>query len=239
MSTMDVSCGVRVLDKTSLLLGVVEAGPASLAALSAATGLPRQTANRLAIAMERLGLFTRDAAGRFILGPRLADLSVEARQPRLVSVAAPVLSGLRDLTGMNVQLYRRRGSTRVCMYSADSHLGPTGQVRVGATFSLKAGSISQVLLAWDEPSCLYEAVVGARFNIGTLSEVRRQGWAQSVGNGDPGVAWVAAPVRGPGKGVLAAVAVSGPVTRMSRSPGRLYARKVIDAAILIGDELAR
>ncbi|MFI8386126.1 hypothetical protein [Streptomyces sp. NPDC085540] len=53
------------------------------------------------------------------------------------------------------------------------------------------------------------------------------------------MAWVAAPVRGPGKRVLAAVAVSGPVTRMSRSPGRLCARKVIDAAILIGDEFAR
>ena len=45
---MDKSSGVGVLDKAAIVLGALEAGPASLAALVQATGLARPTAHRLA-----------------------------------------------------------------------------------------------------------------------------------------------------------------------------------------------
>jgi len=47
----DGSSGVGVLDKVALVLGALEVGPATLAALTAATGLARPTAHRLAVAI--------------------------------------------------------------------------------------------------------------------------------------------------------------------------------------------
>ena len=71
--------------------------------------------------------------------------------------------------------------------------------------------------------------MGARFTATMLAGVRRRGWAQSVGEREPGVASVSAPVRGPSGRVVAAVSVSGPLERLTRSPGRMHAPAVIAA----------
>src|ERR1700685_1324051 len=106
--TMDNSSGVGVLDKTAAVLSALESGPASLAQLVAATGLARPTAHRIAVALERHRLLARDAQGRFILGPRIAELATAAGEDRLLAVAQPVLVGLRNLTGESAPLYRRQ-----------------------------------------------------------------------------------------------------------------------------------
>ncbi|MGH8867575.1 MAG: helix-turn-helix domain-containing protein, partial [Actinomycetes bacterium] len=75
---MDDSSGVGVLDKAVRVLAALEAGPASLASLVANTGLARPTAHRLAVALEHHRLVMRDMQGRFVLGPRLAELASAA-----------------------------------------------------------------------------------------------------------------------------------------------------------------
>ncbi len=100
-------------------------------------------------------------------------------------------------------------------------------VPIGASLALTAGSAAQVLLAWspDDP-----AVRGAAFDERTLADVRRRGWAHSVAEREPGVGSVSAPVRGRDGRVVAAVSVSGPLERLTRSPGRLHAEPVLAAA---------
>ena len=80
---MDNSSGVGVLDKAALVLSALESGPATLAGLVAATGLARPTAHRLAVALEHHRMVARDMQGRFILGPRLAELAAAAGEDRL------------------------------------------------------------------------------------------------------------------------------------------------------------
>src|SRR5690625_2810226 len=80
---MDNSSGVGVLDKASLVLGALEAGPMTLAQLVASTHLARPTAHRLAVALEHHRFVSRDMQGRFILGPRLAELASAAGEDRL------------------------------------------------------------------------------------------------------------------------------------------------------------
>lgn len=106
---MDNSSGVGVLDKAALVLSALESGPATLAGLVAATGLARPTAHRLAVALEHHRLVTRDMQGRFILGPRLSELSAAAGEDRLLATAGPVLTHLRDVTGESAQLYHAAG----------------------------------------------------------------------------------------------------------------------------------
>jgi DNA-binding IclR family transcriptional regulator len=61
-------------------------------------------------------------------------------------------------------------------------------------------------------------------------EVGSRGWVESVAEREAGVASVSAPVLGAGGAVVAAVSVSGPIERLTRSPGRLHAAAVVAAA---------
>lgn len=236
---MDNPSGVGVLDKAVRLLGALEAGPASLAGLVASTGLARPTAHRLAVALEHHRLVARDMQGRFVLGPRLAELSAAAGEDRLLGAAGPVLVHLRDVTGESAQLYRRQGEHRVCVAAAERLSGLRDTVPVGSALPMTAGSAAQVLLAWEEPERLHRGLQGARFAATTLSAVRRRGWAQSVGERELGVASVSAPVRGPGNRVVAAVSVSGPLDRLTRQPGRMHAAPVVAAADRLTEVLRR
>jgi DNA-binding IclR family transcriptional regulator len=231
--------GVGVLDKAAAVLNALEAGPATLAALVSATGLARPTAHRLAVALEHHRLLARDMQGRFVLGPRLAELSAAAGEDRLLAAAGAVLAHLRDITGESAQLYRRQGDHRICVAAAERLSGLRDTVPVGSSLPMTAGSAAQVLLAWEEPERLHRGLQGARFEATTLAAVRRRGWAQSVSEREAGVASVSAPVRGPSNRVVAAVSVSGPIDRLSRQPGRLHAAAVVAAADKLSDVLRR
>jgi DNA-binding IclR family transcriptional regulator len=104
---------------------------------------------------------------------------------------------------------------------------------------MRAGSAAQILLAWEEPDRLHRGLQGARFTATTLSAVRRRGWAQSIGEREPGVASVSAPVRAPSGKVVAAVSISGPVERFTRQPGRVHAAAVVSAAARLTEVLRR
>ena len=194
--------GVGVLDKAVSILDALETGPLTLADLVTATGLSRATAHRLAAALEVHRLVGRDAQGRFIVGARVAGTG-------LAQAARPVLEALRDATGESAQLYVRRGDERVCLVALESPHGLRTIVPVGAVLPLDRGSAGAVLR--DDP------------------DMMRRGWAQSVGEREAGVASVSAPVRHAGR-TVAAVSVSGPIERTTRSPGRRYAADVVAAA---------
>ncbi|KGM14381.1 IclR family transcriptional regulator [Cellulomonas bogoriensis] len=236
---MDNSSGVGVLDKAASVLSALEAGPATLAQLVAATHLARPTAHRLAVALEHHRLVARDMQGRFVLGPRLSELSTAAGEDRLLAAANPVLTALRDHCGESAQLYRRQGDQRICVAAAERPIGLRDSIPVGATLTMQAGSAAQILLAWEEPDRLHRGLQGAKFTATILSGVRRRGWAQSVSEREAGVASVSAPVRGPSGRVVAAVSISGPVERLSRQPGRLHAGAVVAAANRLTEVLRR
>jgi DNA-binding IclR family transcriptional regulator len=236
---MDTTSGVGVLDKAAMVLSALESGPMTLAGLVTATGLARPTAHRLAVALEYHRLVGRDLNGRFVLGPRLVELAQAAGEDRLLATAGPILTRLRDITGESAQLFRRQGDVRICVAAAERPSGLRDTVPVGAQYTMNAGSAAQVLLAWDEPERIQRGLARAHYTADTLSHVRRQGWAQSVAEREPGVASVSAPVRSPVGKVIAAVSVSGPIERLTRSPGRLHAPAVIAAAERLSSVLRR
>ncbi|CAM3401126.1 IclR family transcriptional regulator [Nocardioides dubius] len=236
---MDNSSGVGVLDKAALVLAALEAGPATLAGLVAGTGLARPTAHRLAVALEHHRLVARDMQGRFVLGPRLSELSAAAGEDRLLAAAGPVLARLRDITGESAQLWRRQGEHRVCVAAAERPSGLRDTIPVGSQLTMRAGSAAQVLLAWEDPERMHRGLQNAAYSATALSGIRRRGWAQSVGEREQGVASVSAPVRSPSGKIIAAVSVSGPLERLSRQPGRMHAPAVMAAAERLSESLRR
>lgn len=216
--------GVGVLDKAFAVLDALEGGPLALSGLMSATGLPRATAHRLAAALEVHGVVERDAAGRYCLGPRLAELGLVAgagRYRSLAETAAPILGHLRDVTGESSQLYVRAsqpgGDTRVCVAAMESPHGLRTIVAVGAVLPMDRGSAAKALAG--------------------SPEVRAQGWAESVEERERGVASVSAPVV-VGGSIVAAVSVSGPVERTTRNPGRRYSGAVSEAAGALAEALS-
>ena len=222
----DIVSGVGVLDKAVRVLDAVTARPCSLADLTAATGLSRPTAHRLAVALEKHRLVGRDGAGRFTVGARFGG-----DRPDLAALAAPMLRSLRDQTGESAQLYVRRGDERVCVATADRGSGLRDTVPEGMALPLTAGSGGQVLLAWADDAA--RLLAGAAFTSRTLAAVRRRGWAASVAEREAGVASVSAPVWS-GDAVVAALCVSGPIERLTRTPGRRYGAPVVAAATELG-----
>lgn len=224
---MEQVSGVGVIDKAVAVLGAVEGGAQTLQSLTEATGLSRATTHRLAVALEAHRLLTRDRQGLWLLGPRLGELAGGQVNDPLLERADAVLEQLLHATGESAQLYRRRGASRVCVAASERGSGLRDTVPVGSALPMTAGSAAQVLLAWS----VADPLVGdAAFSARTLSEVRRRGWAQSVGEREAGVASVSAPVLDDAGVVVAAVSVSGPVDRLTRSPGRLHAAAVLAAA---------
>ncbi|MBA2641137.1 MAG: IclR family transcriptional regulator [Nocardioidaceae bacterium] len=236
---MDNTSGVGVLDKAALVLTALESGPATLAALVQQTGLARPTAHRVAVALEHHRLVARDLQGRFVLGPRLGELSSAAGEDRLLATAGPVLARLRDITGESAQLFRRQGDVRVCVAAVERPSGLRDSVPVGSQLTMNAGSAAQILLAWEDPERMHRGLQHSAFSAAALASVRKRGWAQSVGEREPGVASVSAGVRSPTGKVVASVSVSGPLERLSRQPGRMHAPAVMAAADRLSQSLRR
>lgn len=201
--------GVGVVDKSFSLLAAVAVAPRTLSELTEVTGLSRATAHRLAVALEQHGMLRRTDDGRFALGLHLVALGrAAAEQFPLATAARPALVALREATGESVQLYVRDGEQRVCVAALESPHGLRTIVPVGAALPMDVGSAGRVL----------------------AGEVPRSGWVQTVGEREPGVASVSAPVRDAEGAVVAAVSVSGPIDRLGKQPGRAHGDSVLTAA---------
>jgi DNA-binding IclR family transcriptional regulator len=224
---VDNSNTVGTLAKAGAILDAVELGPQDLADLVAVTGMPRATCHRLATALVDLRLLRR-VDNRYAIGPRIAELHAATSADRLRTVALPTLRRLRDETGESAQVYRRQGAQRLCVATAEPATGLRDTVPEGALLTMAAGSAAQVLTAWTD--------AGSTFDSELLARVRRRGWAESVGEREPGVASVSAPVWS-GERVIAAVSISGPIDRLSRRPGGRFSVAVTAAAQQIQHDL--
>ncbi len=213
---MDIVTGVGVLDKAVRILRAVAERPQSLGGLQTATGLPRATAHRLAVALEAHGLLRRDDDGRFDLGPELASLGRTATERfPLAGIALPALESLRAATDESVQLFVREGSHRRCVVSLQSPHALRWIVPEGVLFPLEVGSAGRVL----------------------SGETTASGWVESVEEREAGVASVSAPVVDADGSVTAAVSVSGPIDRLTREPGHRFGARVVEAAHVISAKL--
>ena len=221
--------GIGVLDKAMGVLHSIAESPCGLADLCDRTGLPRATAHRLAAGLEVHRLLARDGAGRWRLGPALIELAAQVNDP-LLAASAAVLPRLREITGESVQLYRREGTTRICIAALEPTAGLRDTVPVGTRLPMTAGSGAKVLLAYSDAAIVAAVLPSAKFTERSLAEVRRRGWAQSAAEREAGVASVSAPVRDHSGAVIAAVSVSGPIDRMGRRPGERWAADLLAAS---------
>ena len=206
---MDSVSGVGVLDKAFVVLNALVARPLSLSESVEATGIPRATCHRLLAALEHHGAVRRNNEGMYCLGPTLAGLGRGAAvQFPFLERAREIATEIRDRTGESVQVFIAETDGRRCVISLESPNGLRWIVPEGSLFPLSRGSAGKVLSAKTAPAS----------------------WVESVEERVKGVASVSAPILDADGHVIAAISISGPLERMSRTPGAKFGTVVVRGA---------
>jgi DNA-binding IclR family transcriptional regulator len=195
----------------------------SLSDISRRAGLTLTTAHRLAGALTEWGALERDASGVYHVGLRLWEIAALApRGLALRQLALPYLEDLYESTHENVQLAVRDGTEVVYTEWISGRSAVGVHIRVGARWPLHATGVGLTLLAHGDPDFQEAYCAGplASFTPYTiidpvrlrrvLAEVRHTGVAVSSRQITDDALSVAAPVRGPGGAVVAAVSVVVP-----------------------------
>jgi len=230
---------------TSRVLLVLEAFSAehpdlTLSEIARRTGLPLATAHRLVGELAAWGALERAADGRYRIGLRLWEVAALApRSLGLREVAMPYLEDLYEATHENVQLAVLDGLDVVYVERISGRSAVSVFSRVGGRWPAHATGVGLVLLAAApvELQERYLATPLATFTPKTiadatelrrvLAEVRRTGFAISDGQVTLDALSVAAPVRGPGQAVVAALSLVVPA---ENSHPRALAAAVVTAA---------
>lgn len=196
----------------------------SLTDISRRAGLTLTTAHRLVAALTDWGALERDESGVYHVGLRLWEVAALApRGLALRQIALPYLEDLYEATHENVQLAVRDGDEVVYIEWLSGRSAVGVHIRVGARWPLHATGVGLALLAHCGPEFQEEYCLGGPLTSFTpytvtepvrlrqvLAEVRRTGVAVSSRQVTDDALSVAAPVRGPGGAVLAAVSVVVP-----------------------------
>lgn len=202
-------------------------------------GLYKSTVHRVLAALESRGFVRQDGVtGRYHLGLKALELaSAYLTSGDLPTTAYPPMCALRDRARETVSLYVRDGLERVRIQRAEGPLTVRRVVGLGERLPLYLGASGKVLLAWAPPperAELLSQILPPRFDRAgletTLKEALQQGWAVSLEEREQGVASVAAPVRDHAGRCVAALTISGPVSRFLANSVRHLGEMVMEGA---------
>lgn len=227
----------RALDV--LLCFVGEPGGLGVTQIAEKLGLYKSTVHRILSALEVKGFVRQDVStGRYHLGLKVLELaSAYLSSGDVASLAYPEMLQLRDRTQETVSLYVRDGLDRVRVQRAEGPQPLRRVVGLGERLPLHLGASGKVLLAWAAPAerlwlldhTLPSGADPVAFQQ-MLDEVVHRGWATSLEEREPGVASVAAPVLDRAGRCVAALAISGPVSRFTSQRADCLGPMVLESA---------
>jgi DNA-binding IclR family transcriptional regulator len=216
-----MTAGARLL---SVLDAFEEDHPVlSLTEIAREAGMPLSTAHRLVRELADWGALERGGDGRYRVGLKLWELgSLSPRGLPLREVVLPFMQDLADATRENVQLSVLDGDQVVFLERLAGRDAVRTRTRVGGRLATVATAGGRVLLA-AAPTVVQRRVLRepvAAYTELTLTdptalerglrEVRRQGYAVCERQVTADAVSVAAPLRGRGGAVLAALSVVAP-----------------------------
>lgn len=229
--------GTTAVDRgAELLVRVLEsAQPVALTELASASGIPKSTASRLLSALERQGLVEQDGErGRLRPGPAILRVAERGMLERsVVELAGPSLDELALASGetINLAVPARHGVEHIAQVDSRHFLG-AGQW-LGRSVAYHCTAVGKVFMAFGRATMSAralakltpETISDPRRLRSELEQVRREDFATAIDELESGLAAIAAPVRGAGGEVVAALSVSGPTIRMG--PQRIAELKPI------------
>lgn len=209
----------------------------SISEIVDATGLAKTTVIRLLATLESYGLLAATSRG-YVPGPGLWRWGFTIHQAW--ELPEPARRLMRELVGEKeetVNLYIRRGDTRICVAQEESPLPLRHVVRLGDQLPLSRGASSKALLSATEDDAIRQLFVDEDVDDATreefLAETRQcavDGFAQSHGERETGLSAVAVPVVTNAGTVTAALSFSGPTARFPQERVAPLAHRLTEAA---------
>jgi DNA-binding IclR family transcriptional regulator len=235
-----------VISKVLRILEALQGSSAGLGlkAICDLTGIHKSTAHRFLKHLEREGYLVRTEAGAYLIGPRLSQMSTRGSQgATLQAVARPILWELWKSTQETVNLAVLDQGTVLYVDVIESPHEFRLSSRVGTRRSLHVTALGKALAAFLPVDLRASILSTIKFQPATpktimnlvhfrqeLEKIRRQGYAVDDEEAVQGARCVSAPILNADREPIAAVSVSGPVTRVSPNQVAALAGAVSSAA---------
>jgi DNA-binding IclR family transcriptional regulator len=220
----------------------------SVAEIASFLGVHKSTASRLTASLQRHDLLERaPGSSRLRLGPELARLGLLAlARGGLLDVARRPMESLAERTTETVTLAIVDGGSATTIAQVDTPHVVGTRTWIGRGTPLHATSDGKVFLAFGRAPLPRGRLAELTARTHTdparladeLAQIRRQGWAQALGELEEGLHGIAAPVFDSSGRCQAALSVSGPAYRITTDKIPLIARACVDSAEQIGSQLA-
>ncbi|MCR4512678.1 IclR family transcriptional regulator [Aeromicrobium sp. 50.2.37] len=208
-----------------LLSFTVERTTLSFTDLQQSTNLPKATLHRHLVDLQAAGLLDR-VSDRYRLSMLVFELGMRASVERnLIEVSTPFLEDLYERTHETVHLGVRDGHEVVYVSKMGGHKQAAAPSRLGGRMPLHATAIGKALLAHapDElraevlsaplPRLASRTITSPTVLNDQLEECHRTGTTFEFEESAVGIVCVGAPVLDGDDRVIAAISVTGPVTR--------------------------
>ncbi len=189
----------------------------SLSEIAERTGYYKSTILRLIVSLERRDCIHQLEDKRYQLGPALMHWGTLYQAAlKLDAHVLPVMRKLVEEAGEGVSFFTRQGQTRLCLFRIDASRSIRDHVRQGDILPLDRGAAGRVLLVFD-------------------SAARKTAWPDppiivTIGEREPDIAALAAPVFGIDRSLRGALAISGPSSRFSSSMIARNRKLLLEAA---------
>ncbi len=187
-------------------------------------GVNASSASRLLATLERGGLVDRDPGGAYRLGLHLVAMA-DAVLARLDvrELARPRLRALAAETGESATLSVPAGREAVTVDFVPAESSVVSMARLGRPSVAHATATGKVMLAFGAvgPAALdlahytEQTIVSPEALADEVEAVRDRGWAEAVGEREPDLVGLAAPIFGRGVKLEAIVGLQGPATRLA------------------------
>jgi IclR family KDG regulon transcriptional repressor len=235
-----------------MLLNTLASKPGvSASELAAALNANRSLVFRMLSTLADRGFVLRDSNNLYSLGPQLLYLGLQAEGDNPLNVASKdVLDDLAKDTQETVGVVVRNELDTIAVAFRDS----SQLLRFHSGFAAKGGlhqgyAASKLLLAYS-PDEVIEQVIGKYLGefapatlrtrehvLKLLETIRSEGYYAAIGDVNPDVFSIRAPVRDTHGVVIAALAVLGPTSRLDADKRNWLIRRVVDSAALISSRM--
>jgi DNA-binding IclR family transcriptional regulator len=207
--------GVAAVERALSILNAFRSSDTSLTLTEIArrTGLYKSTILRLIVTLVQQHCIVRLDDGSYQLGSMLLHWGgLYQAALRLDDHVPPILRRLVQETGEGASFFTREGNLRVCLFRVDSPRSVRDHIRTGDLLPLDRGAAGRVLASFDRA-------------LTPPEQFPKQPYLMTVGEREPDIAAIAAPVFGPNGSLRGALALSGPSVRFSTEfvPGMVQA----------------
>lgn len=224
-----------------------------VAEVAAELGIARSSAHRMLTTLQSQGLLRQDPATRgYGAGAQLVQIGVAViGATDLKADARATLERLSRQSGETVHLIALEGVETVFLDGVEGRYAIRAAERTGDRSPAHASAAGKVLLASLSREQLRQLYPGSRIQGGTdqavtsrreleaqLEAIRVAGFGLNLGESEPGLHAVSAPIRDGAGSARAALSISGPSVRLDRQRLEEFSGTLRDAADSLGALLA-